>query len=436
MLLLVSQRSATWTPALQWGCEVAERPTGLDSSLPRPRAAHADPGWELDVTLVLVEDDAGDALLVEEYLADSALNLGLTWCKTLAEAQTVLARTAGPLCVLLDLHLPDVHGLDAVRRVLTVAPDAAIIVLTGLAESEIGLDAVALGAQDYLVKNRVDPETLGRAVRYAVQRKVVERASAALQVSRLRAEENARLELGLLPTPLLRTVPADFSVVSRYEPGRDHALLGGDFYDVVQTADGTVHAVVGDVSGHGAAEAALGVCLRVAWRAAVLTGCVGSDQARLLNEILCAERAGEHVFATYVSLRFDPDRRTLHTVRAGHHGSIIRTPGGIEWYEPEGGMALGLLGPDMPTSAWPEAVRAVEPDTAVVSFTDGLFEGRTGPGTRLGESGLLDLARHHNDLAGPDFVRTLVEKVAELAAPAGGLSDDLAVLHLAWEKKS
>ncbi|WP_234009607.1 MULTISPECIES: SpoIIE family protein phosphatase, partial [unclassified Streptomyces] len=92
--------------------------------------------------------------------------------------------------------------------------------------------------------------------------------------------------------------------------------------------------------------------------------------------------------------------------------------------------------PDMPTSAWPEAVRAVEPDTAVVSFTDGLFEGRTGPGTRLGESGLLDLARHHNDLAGPDFVRTLVEKVAELAAPAGGLSDDLAVLHLAWEKKS
>lgn len=412
---------------------MADRPTGLDSALPRPRTAGQEPGWDLDATLVLVEDDAGDALLVTEYLTDSALSVEATWCKTLAEATTTLARIEGPVCVLLDLHLPDASGLDGVRRVRAAAPDAAIIVLTGLSESEIGLDAVAQGAQDYLLKNRVEPETLGRAVRYALQRKQVERASAALQAGRLRAEENARLERGLLPTPLLRTVPADFSVSARYEPGRDHALLGGDFYDVVQTADGTVHAVVGDVSGHGAAEAALGVCLRVAWRAAVLTGCVGADQARLLNEILCAERAGDHVFATYVSMRFAPDRRTLHTVRAGHHGALVRTGRGVEWYEPEGGMALGLLGGDVPASAWPEAVLSTEPDTSVVACTDGLFEGRTGPRSRLGEHGLLDLARRHNDLAGPAFIDTLVDEVTALAATAGGLSDDLAVLHLAWE---
>ncbi|MEV0848284.1 SpoIIE family protein phosphatase [Streptomyces sp. NPDC049954] len=412
---------------------MADRPTGLDSALPRPRSTSHDPGWDLDATLVLVEDDAGDALLVTEYLADSALSLEATWCKTLAEAQSTLATIRGPVCVLLDLHLPDVHGLDAVRRVRSAAPDAAIIVLTGLSESEIGLDAVAQGAQDYLLKNRVEPETLGRAVRYALQRKQVERASAALQAGRLRAEENARLERGLLPTPLLRE-PADFSVVARYEPGRDHALLGGDFYDVVQTADGTVHAVVGDVSGHGAAEAALGVCLRVAWRAAVLTGCVGSAQARLLNEILCAERAGDHVFATYVAMRFSPDRRTLRTVRAGHHGLLVRTEDSVDWYEPEGGMALGLLGGDVDADAWPEAALSTDPRTAVVACTDGLFEGRTGPRTRLGESGLLDLARRHNGRGGQDFVDTVVEEVTALAAPAGGLSDDLAVLHLAWER--
>lgn len=123
-----------------------------------------------------------------------------------------------------------------------------------------------------------------------MQRKEIERANAALGESLMRAEENARLERGLLPTPLLRT--DDLKVTTRYRPGRDQALLGGDFYDVVQTEDGTVHVVIGDVSGHGAAEAALGVCLRVAWRSFVLGrhrpgrpyGAAGTDAGRRARE--------------------------------------------------------------------------------------------------------------------------------------------------------
>ena len=150
--------------------------------------------------------------------------------------------------------------------------------LTGLAEENAGLAAVAAGAQDYLIKGQAAPHAFGRAIRYAAQRKHVEQASAALRVSEVRAEENARLERGLLPTPLLRT--DGIEVVARYRPGREQSLLGGDFYDVVETADGTVHAVIGDVAGHGPAEAATGVCLRVAWRSLVLAGMpdAGADQ--------------------------------------------------------------------------------------------------------------------------------------------------------------
>ena len=57
-----------------------------------------------------------------------------------------------------------------------------------------------------------------------------------------------------------------------YRPGRERTLLGGDFYDAVETPDGTLHLVIGDVSGHGPDEAALGVCLRVAWRTLMLGG--------------------------------------------------------------------------------------------------------------------------------------------------------------------
>ncbi|GHA40353.1 fused response regulator/phosphatase [Streptomyces spiroverticillatus] len=382
---------------------------------------------DLEAVLLLVEDDAGDAVLFTEVLQDSDLRADVHWCTTLGAARTFLAGHDGPVCVLLDLHLPDVRGLDAVRQVLAAHPDAAIVVLTGLVEGEAGQAAVAEGAQDYLVKGRLDAETLSRAVRYAVQRKQVEQAAVALHAGRLRAEENARLELGLLPVPLMRAT--GFEVDARYDPGREQGLLGGDFYDVVQTVDGTVHAVIGDVSGHGATEAALGVCLRVAWRAAVLSGCTGPAQLRLLEEIMAAERSARQVFATLTSLVFPADRRSVRVVRAGHPGLLVRAPSGTTWYDPPGGMALGIA---PGTGAWPETDLPLEPGTGIVVFTDGLFEGLTGPRTRLGENGLLRLARQYESLPAREFVQALVRSAAAAAAPHGGLADDIAVLHLAW----
>ncbi|MFG2430712.1 PP2C family protein-serine/threonine phosphatase [Streptomyces sp. NPDC048590] len=384
--------------------------------------------WNVDAALLLVEDDAGDALLVEEMLSDSELDAPLTWCKTLAEAQRFLLTSRTSVCVLLDLHLPDASGVDAVRRLVASAPDAAVIVLTGLDESETGLSAVAQGAQDYLVKGRIDPEVLGRAVRYALQRKYAERSAAAMRTTELIAQENARLERALLPIPVLRD--DTFRVAARYEAGRAHGLLSGDFYDVVQTADGAVHAVIGDVSGHGAAEAALGVCLRVAWRTAVLTGVTQIEKTGLLEEILVAERSDPHVFATVTTLVFPPDRKRVLVVRAGHPGMLLRRGGDVSWVEPDAGMALGLL-PGL--GQWKVTEVALSPGSELVLFTDGLFEGRTGPKSRLGEEGLLAMAGRYGSLEPRAFVDALVAEATESASPFGGLADDVAVLHVGWK---
>ncbi|MFD7709526.1 PP2C family protein-serine/threonine phosphatase [Streptomyces sp. NPDC059785] len=409
---------------------MADRPLRTGERGAPPRPGSSDPLWGLDATaaLLLVEDDAGDALLVRETLADSGLPMDVTWCKSLTEARTFLRGSTHAMCVLLDLHLPDTHGLSAVRLVRETSPDAAVVVLTGVAENEAGLAAVAEGAQDFLSKDGLTPEALGRAVRYALQRKQVERSGAELQASRLLAQENARLERGLLPRPLLRGDSGQ--VASRYSPGRDHALLGGDFFDVVESADGGLHAVIGDVSGHGPAEAALGVCLRVAWRAAVLSGCVGTAQVRLLEEILGAERDAEYIFATLTILRLDKDRTRLHVIRAGHPGLLVRTPRGIDLLEPPTGPALGLI----PGHAhWPETELPAHDISAVTLFTDGLFEGVVAPGTRLGEEGLLEVARKHMTARGRPFVDALVDEVAALTAAHGGLADDVAVLHIATD---
>jgi serine phosphatase RsbU (regulator of sigma subunit) len=417
------------TDLVHHGSAAPGRPAGI----PRGRRAREGvlPGVgsvpDVPRAVLLVEDDDGDALLVEEYLGEGPGTPRLVRARTLAEAVATLSLRPELECVLLDLHLPDAFGVSAVTRLLADAPEAAVVVLTGLSEEDAGLAAVAAGAHEYLSKSLLETQSLGRAMRYAVQRKQIERAGAILRESLLRAEENARLERGLLPTPLLRT--DDWQVTARYRPGRDQALLGGDFYDVVQTEDGTVHVVIGDVSGHSAAEAALGVCLRVAWRSFVLAGTGGAERARLLEQMLVAERASDDVFATLIALEFPPDRRSVRLVRAGHPGLLLRRGTEVEWYEPEPGPALGLV----PGAArWPVTTLPLDGESLVV-FTDGLFEWRFGDGPeRLGEEGLLALARSHRELPPDEFVDALIGAAEAATAARGGLSDDAAVVHVGW----
>ncbi len=178
----------------------------------------ADSLWDGErPRVLLIEDDAGDALLVEELVLDSGVPLDPVWARSLADA-LVRLRADTPHCLLLDLRLPDAQGLEALEEVLRRAAGAVVVVLTGLAEEESGLAAVAAGAQGYLVKGRLEADLFARAVRYAIQRKRTEQAAAALQAGRLRAEENTRLERGPLPRPLL--LDGRVKVPSRYRPGR------------------------------------------------------------------------------------------------------------------------------------------------------------------------------------------------------------------------
>ena len=78
------------------------------------------------------------------------------------------------------------------------------------------------------------------------------------------------MERALIPPPLLRS--DDVTVSVRYRAGREDAELGGDFYDTVESTDGTVTVLIGDVAGHGPDAAALGARLRSAWRALTLAG--------------------------------------------------------------------------------------------------------------------------------------------------------------------
>jgi diguanylate cyclase (GGDEF)-like protein len=124
--------------------------------------------------LLLVEDNAGDAVLVREMLRTAlADGFELVHAMRLSEACELL-EAGGTACVLLDLSLPDAHGLEAVTRVQAAAPDVPIVVLTGLDDERLALNAVQEGAQDYLIKGRVDDRLISRSIRYAIERKRAE----------------------------------------------------------------------------------------------------------------------------------------------------------------------------------------------------------------------------------------------------------------------
>ena len=109
------------------------------------------------------------------------------------------------------------------------SPDLAVVVLTGLADEHMGEEAVGAGAQDYLVKGQVDGFLLQRVVRYAVERQRAEETQRQLHEARLYAAENARLERGLLPSPLLTDHAGCRQWPRGTRSGGQQMLLGGDF---------------------------------------------------------------------------------------------------------------------------------------------------------------------------------------------------------------
>jgi len=377
-------------------------------------------------SLVLVEDDAGDALLVMEMLESVALDVQLTTFRTLADA--VDGWPSQVDCVLLDLGLPDAYGLSALRKLRGAVPDVPVVVLTGRIDDTTGAEALAEGAQDFLVKGQVDGPALERSVRYAVERGRLAAYERELVASEIRASENSRLQRGLLPSPLLgsnrlRTAPT-------YRPGRERALLGGDFYDVVETPAG-IHVLIGDVSGHGPDEAALGVALRIAWRSLVLAGLSGSDVLLGVEQVLLAERDDDERFATAAMVVLQPDLTAGELFLAGHPPPYICR--GTEVVVPDGDPSPCLtMVPGLACEAIPLELGT---DWGLVLYTDGLVEGSAGPGTgeRLGSDAV---GAHLAGLLGQDTPRLALGPllVTEAERRQGGpLTDDVAVLVLGTE---
>lgn len=121
--------------------------------------------------VLLIEDSQSDADLIEIYLQQvTSTDYEVCRCESLAEMRETIASDHGFDVVLADLSLPDSYGIETCQRVQTSLPLLPIIVLTGLDDETVAMEALQAGAQDYLVKGHIDGQLLSRAIRYSIER--------------------------------------------------------------------------------------------------------------------------------------------------------------------------------------------------------------------------------------------------------------------------
>jgi PAS domain S-box-containing protein len=251
---------------------------------------------------------------------------------------------------------------------------------------------------------------------------------AELVEAQAQAELSRQLQSGLLPS--LSLPDPSLELHTRYRPGHERALLGADFFDALPLADGTVALLIGDVAGHGPDEAAVGVALRSAWRALVLTDHGPADLLDGLDKVLACNRQSEELYATVCCCWIDAGRERITVALAGHPPPLLARDGEVQVVEVPSGPGLGIFDHPYP---WEAGQLEVGGAWTLLCYTDGLVEGRAAPGAveRYGIEALAATAAGLlGDGAGSDeLVDGLLAVVHQ--ANGGELSDDVAILCVA-----
>jgi sigma-B regulation protein RsbU (phosphoserine phosphatase) len=342
---------------------------------------------------LLIEDNSGDARLIREFIADSGRRaFEVEWVTHLRAGLERLG-TGGIDVVLLDLSLPDSQGIETFLTLHARFPTVPVVVLSGMADETVAVQAVHEGAQDYLVKGEGDGRLLVRALRYAV-----ERSHIAAQLARYADElrrRNAQMEADLHIAREIQQIflPQQYPVFPPsatperstlrfhhlYQPA---AEIGGDFFTVFPVSDTAAGVFICDVMGHG---------LRAALITAVLRGLVeelkpgASDAGWFLTEMnrglhAILRRTDQVIMATATYLTLDAADGEVRFSRAGHPGPLLvkRKAGrvqALEEIDPRHGPAMGLF----EKSNYPCCRCVAEENDLLMLFTDGLYEA-TGAG--------------------------------------------------------
>lgn len=231
------------------------------------------------------------------------------------------------------------------------------------------------------------------------------------------------LQAGLLPVPF--NAQGRVRTVTRYQPGEDRLLLGGDFYDVISADNEHIAFLIGDVAGHGPRAAALSAELRASWRALVLTTPDPESWIKGMAAVFDAANVGDEMFVTTCTGKVNDGFGQGKIILAGHPAPLL-VGGTTRLLEDiEVGLPLGV--DDRPYKA---AGFDLGPFWQLLLYTDGVIEGRDAPGSRhrAGVEALVEWVNSSDQTTS----ETLLDGIVAKAIQANGapLDDDVALVLL------
>lgn len=124
------------------------------------------------IHVLLIEDNPGDALLVEEYISEVFENFTVTLAETFREANKLLESESEFDSILLDLSLPDAEGMDLIDEMLARSGSVPLVILTGYTNLEFSMKSLSKGVSDYLLKDELSPTLLHKSILYSIERSV------------------------------------------------------------------------------------------------------------------------------------------------------------------------------------------------------------------------------------------------------------------------
>jgi serine phosphatase RsbU (regulator of sigma subunit) len=405
-------------------------------------AAH-ETAEDSKVNILVVDDRPANLVALDAMLSGMDVNLvkahnGLDALRCLLHNDFAL--------ILMDVQMPGMDGFETAEliRERDRCQATPIIFLTGVESAEAQIfKGYSLGAVDYLVKP-INPDVLRSkaAVFVEIFRKTkriqqqaellrrLEQREHERKLSDLKAEwqsERLRQEINLARQIQQKLFPAAPLPL----PGWDIAgasfpaeATGGDYFDYIPMQDGSLAAVIADVSGHGFGPALLMAELRAYLRAFLLTRTDVSEIVRLLNRALAADTDGSH-FATLFLGKLNPQTRSFVYASAGHSsGYQLDRDGSVKAEFHSTDIPLGVL-PDSDFRAAPPT--SLAPGESVVLFTDGLVEACNGDGVAFGNAGVLEVVRANRELPAREIVKALFAAVHEVCG-AGTQMDDMTAI--------
>ena len=394
------------------------------------------------VKVLLIEDNPGDARLIEIMLFEAGGGLfEPEWVDHLSDGLRRLGETNFGL-VLSDLSLPDSQGLETFLQLRARAPSLPIIVLSGLRDSTMAVQAVHEGAQDFLIKGQVDGQLLVRAMRYAIERKrLTEQLGHYAEELR---SKNAQLEADFKMAREVQEIflPQQYPAIPKtagiapiglkfshcYLPA---AAVGGDFFDVFAVGDDAAGVFICDVMGHG---------MRAALVTAIMRGLVeelmpvAGDPAKFLGELnrslqTILRRTREPFLATAFYMVVSVTAAEARFASAGHPSPIRaqRSQGRVELLkscDARHGPALGLFErPIYPAGRCPIAA-----DDLWLLYTDGIFEA-TDAKEEFGQNRLLAAVRQKLRYPTQRLLDSLTQDVRSFAG-AREFEDDVCLVGM------